>query len=231
MTIIQDHFLVEFRNDVKNVVLEEGLKRRYVIEGPFIQTNVKNVNGRIYLKEAVRPGILQYIEERVKTNRACGELNHPTPPRPYIDYERASHKIESLTEDGDNWFGRAVVTKGTPMGSIVAGLMDEGVVMGISSRATGNTRRRFDGVVEVVGNYRLTTAGDIVSDPSAPDAFLTNLMEGKEWALAEGKLVPIEEQIRTMVNKQSATVQGLDDESASKLFEYIMSLVQEKQHG
>lgn len=225
MTIIQDHFLVEFRNDVKNVVLDEGVKRRYVIEGPFIQTNVKNVNGRIYLKEAVRPGILQYIEERVKTNRACGELNHPTPSRPYIDYERASHKIESLTEDGDNWFGRAVVTKGTPMGSIVAGLMDEGVVMGISSRATGNTRRRFDGVVEVVGNYRLTTAGDIVSDPSAPDAFLTNLMEGKEWALAEGKLIPLEEQIRTMVNKQSATAQGLDDESASKLFEYIMSQV------
>ncbi len=225
MTIIQDYFLVEFKNDVKNVVLEEGAKTRYIIEGPFIQTNVKNVNGRIYLKDAVRPGIVEYIEERIKTNRACGELNHPTPSRPYIDYERVSHKIESLVEDGDNWIGRAVVTKGTPMGSIVAGLMDEGVVMGISSRATGNTRRRFDGVVEVIGNYRLTTPGDIVSDPSAPDAFLTNLMEGKEWVLAEGRLVPYEEQIKAMVNKQSATVQGLDDESARELYKYILSKV------
>lgn len=223
--MITDHFLVEFRNDISNEILDEGVRKKYVIEGIFIQTNVLNNNGRIYLKEAVRPGILAHIEKFINDNRSCGELNHPFPARNYIDYERVSHKVESLVENGDNWIGKAVVTKGTPMGAIVAGLMDEGVKMGISSRATGNTRRRSDGVVEVVGNYKLTTPGDIVSDPSAPDAFLTNLMEGKEWAFAGGKLVPIEDQIKDMVNNKSATVNGLDDASAKHLYEYILSLV------
>lgn len=218
----QNHYLVEFL-EAKNQVLTEGSERRYVIEGPFIQTGVTNANRRFYIPEKVRPGIVEYIDKMVKANRAVGELNHPDPPTPYIDYKNVSHKIEALTEVGNDWIGRAVVTKNTPSGAIVAGLMDEGVVMGISSRATGQTRRRMDGVTEVIGNFKVATAGDIVSDPSAPDAFLTNLMEGKEWAWANGALVPLEDEIITEVNKQSR--KGLTPDRMNALYEYIMGKV------
>ncbi len=221
----QNHYLVEFNQEVRNNVLTEGQGKKYVIEGIFIQCDVVNGNRRVYLGEKVRPGIVEYVETMVKRNRAVGELNHPNPSTPEIDYKNVSHKIESLTESGSNWIGKAVVTKGTPSGAIVAGLMDEGVVMGISSRATGSTRRRTDGITEVIGNYRLSTAGDIVSDPSAPDAFLTNLMEGKEWAWANGALVPLEEDIRGKVNAAAKTVRGLTPDSMRALFEHITSLV------
>lgn len=224
--MVNNHYLVEFSQEAKNQVLTEASgAKRYVIEGPFIQCDILNGNRRIYLSEKVRPGIIQYVESMVKTNRAVGELNHPTPSTPEIDYKNVSHKIESLVEQGPTWMGRAVITKNTPSGAIVAGLMDEGVVMGISSRATGSTRRRPDGVTEVIGNYKLATAGDIVSDPSAPDAFLTNLMEGKEWAWANGALIPLEEEIRNEVNKVARTVRGLDSASMQALYEHITAKV------
>lgn len=220
----QNHMLVEFA-DVRNQVLNEGAARRYIIEGPFIQTGVVNANRRFYITEAVKPGIDDYIQRMVRANRAVGELNHPTPSTPYIEYKNVSHKIEELTQRGGDWIGRAVVTKNTPSGGIVAGLMDEGVVMGISSRATGSTRKRMDGTTEVTGNYRVATAGDIVSDPSAPDAFLTNLMEGKEWAWAGGKLVPLEKEILEGVN--TAARKGLTQERMSALYEHIIARVKQ----
>lgn len=218
----QNHYLVEL-GEVTNTVLQEGTARRYIIEGIFIQADVVNGNKRFYLSEGIRSGVQDYVEKMVLQNRAVGELNHPSPPTPYINYERASHKIESLTEQGSNWVGRAVVTKNTPMGAVVAGLMDEGVVMGISSRARGSTRRRKDGITEVYGDYIVSTAGDIVSDPSAPDAFLTNLMEGKEWAWANGALVPVEQEIVAEINKQSRL--GLTPEKMKALYEYITAKV------
>lgn len=219
---VQDHYLVEF-NEARNQVLEEGAARRYIIEGIFIQAGVVNNNRRFYIPDKIAPGVDEYIEKMVKRDRAVGELNHPTPPTPYIDYKNVSHKIVSLERSGDNWIGRAVVTKNTPSGAVVAGLMDEGVVMAVSSRATGATRRRLDGVTEVIGNYKIATAGDIVSDPSAPDAFLTNLMEGKEWAWANGALVPLENEIRAAVDKTAR--QGLTPESMNVLYEHIMGKI------
>ena len=215
---VQDHYLVEF-SEARNQVLEEGPARRYIIEGIFIQAGVVNNNRRFYIPDKIAPGVDEYIEKMVKRDRAVGELNHPTPPTPYIDYKNVSHKIVSLERNGDNWIGRAVVTKNTPSGAVVAGLMDEGVVMAVSSRATGATRRRLDGVTEVIGNYKIATAGDIVSDPSAPDAFLTNLMEGKEWAWANGALVPLENEIRAAVDKTAR--QGLTPASMNVLYEHI----------
>ena len=219
---VQDHYLVEF-NEARNQVLEEGPARRYIIEGIFIQAGVVNNNRRFYIPDKIAPGVDEYIEKMVKRDRAVGELNHPTPPTPYIDYKNVSHKIVSLERNGDNWIGRAVVTKNTPSGAVVAGLMDEGVIMAVSSRATGATRRRLDGVTEVIGNYKIATAGDIVSDPSAPDAFLTNLMEGKEWAWANGALVPLENEIRAAVDKTAR--QGLTPESMNVLYEHIMGKI------
>lgn len=218
----QDHYLVEF-NEATNQVLEEGPKRRYIIEGIFIQAGVVNNNRRFYIADKIAPGVEDYVEKMVKRDRAVGELNHPNPPTPYIDYKNVSHKIVSLERKGDNWMGRAVVTKNTPSGAVVAGLMDEGVVMAVSTRATGQTRRRMDGITEVIGNYKLSTAGDIVSDPGGPDAFLTNLMEGKDWAWANGALVPLEEEIIASVNKVART--GLTQPKMSALFEHIMGKI------
>lgn len=217
--MIENHYLVEFVDARNTVLTEANGSRRYVIEGPFIQPDVVNANRRFYISEKIRPGVEDYVANMVLKHRAVGELNHPNPPTPYVDYKNASHKIESLVFEGGSWIGRAVVTKNTPSGGIVAGLMDEGVVMGISSRATGSTRRRPDGITEVNGNFKIATAGDIVSDPSAPDAFLTNLMEGKEWAWAGGALVPIEKEILAMVNTQSR--KGLTQDSMAVLFEHI----------
>ena len=220
---VSDQYLVEF-NDARNQVLTEGVERRYIIEGIFIQAGVINNNRRFYIPEAIEPGINKYIEEKVLKNRAVGELNHPVPPTPYLNYKNVSHKIESLVRDGNNWLGRAVVTKNTPSGAVIAGLMDEGVIMATSSRATGDTRKRRDGILEVVGNYKVATAGDIVSDPSAPDAFLTNLMEGKEWAWANGALVPLEESIRGDVDRAART--GLTPEKMDHLYRHILSKLQ-----
>lgn len=218
----QDHYLVEY-NEAVNQVLDEGPKRRYIIEGIFIQAGVVNNNRRFYIADKIAPGVEDYVEKMVKRDRAVGELNHPNPPTPYIDYKNVSHKIISLERSGDNWMGRAVVTKNTPSGAVVAGLMEEGVVMAVSTRATGATRRRMDGITEVIGNYKLSTAGDIVSDPGGPDAFLTNLMEGKEWAWANGALVPLEEEIKATVNRVART--GLTQPKMAALYEHIVGKI------
>lgn len=214
--------LVERIEDVNNEILvEESTKeKRYIIEGICIQTNIKNRNGRIYPKAVVAREVDRYIREEVNSNKAVGELNHPTSD-PRINYERVSHKFEKLTESGDNWIGRAVVTKNTPMGRIVAGLMDEGVTMGISSRALGKTVLS-EGVRVVQNNFRLITPGDIVSDPSAPDAYLTNLMEGKEWVWENGLLVERESEVKGMVNKLSKHGR-LDEQAMKRLFSHLIN--------
>lgn len=213
-------FLIE-QTEAKNEVLTEATgSKRYIIEGICIQSNIKNRNKRVYPKEVVAPEVSRYIREDIQSNKAVGELNHPlTDPR--INYERVSHKFESLTESGDNWIGRAVVTKNTPMGSIVAGLMDAGVQMGISTRAVGSTKLHENYRI-VQNDFRLISAGDIVSDPSAPDAYLTNLMEGKEWVWANGVLMEKENEIKGLVNK-AARKRQLNEEGLKKLFQHILS--------
>lgn len=217
--------LIERFDSSNEILTEETGHKKYIIEGICIQPDIKNRNGRIYPSKLVDPLIEKYITEELEKGRAVGHLNHPTND-PRNDYKEVSHKFESLKKDGPNQVGRAVVTKGTPNGKIVAGLMDEGVNMGISSRALGKTKlfedRKF-GQAKVVQTFQLMSPGDIVSDPSAPDAYLTNLMEGKEQVWQDGMLVEKEKEVRAEVDK-AAREGKLDEAKMLELFEKFLAL-------
>lgn len=214
--------LIEQIEDVKNEIINESENgsKNYYIEGIFIQSNIKNRNNRVYPKDIAKREIDKYITEQIKSGKAVGELNHPVND-PRINYERVSHKFEFLKESGDNWIGRAKITKNTPMGGIVAGLMEEGVIMGVSTRALGSTKLCEDGVRVVQNDFKLISAGDIVSDPSAPDAFVQNLMENKEWIWENGQLIEKEKEIKETINNLSKT-KKLNEENLHKLFSYII---------
>lgn len=222
------HVLVERNDDIRNEILVEDVngkkQKKYILEGICIQAEVKNRNGRVYPKKLIKPEIDRFINEDIKLGRAVGHLNHPADD-PRNDYKEVSHKFESLWEDGNNWYGRAVVTTGTPNGRIVAGLMDEGVNMGISTRALGKTKlfEEKGQQVRVVQSFRLISPGDIVSDPSAPDAYLTNLMENKEWVWENGLLVEKEQEIKTEIN-ELAKAKRLDEAAMLALFEKLVAM-------
>ena len=205
---------------------EQTKEKQYFLEGICIQANVKNRNGRVYPREIVKREVDKYITEFVEKNMAVGELNHPD-KNPAINYERVSHKYVWLKEQGNNWVGRAQVAHKTHIGSIVAGLMDCGVVMGTSTRATGSLKL-FEGVKVVQNDFRLITPGDIVYGPSAPDAYLTNLMEGREWVWANGALIEREAEIKKDVNTLART-RKLNPANMNALFASIMSQIKEKQ--
>ena len=159
--------------------------KNYFIEGIFMQANKKNRNGRIYPTEILQKEAKRYTEEFIKKKRAFGELGHPDGPT--VNLERVSHMIEELEEVGQNFMGRAKVLD-TPYGKIVKSLIDEGAQLGVSSRGMGSLKAGRDGVSEVQGDFYLATAADIVADPSAPDAFVAGIMEGKEWIWDNGLL-------------------------------------------
>jgi len=161
---------------------EDGGKD-YFIKGPFMQANIKNRNGRMYPAEVLDKEVTRYVTENVAKNRAYGELGHPTSPT--INLDRVSHMIKELTRDGDNFIGKAKIMTETPMGRIVKNLMDEGASLGVSSRGMGSLKNK-SGVAEVQNDFYLATAADIVADPSAPDAFVEGIMEGKEWVWDNG---------------------------------------------
>lgn len=202
-------------------VLTEGTGKKYVIEGVFMQSNVKNANNRMYPESTMDREANKFINEKILTHKAVGELNHPPEGRdPRIDYEFVSHKITSLIKEGYNWIGKAVITTGTPKGALVAGLMDEGVVMGVSSRALGDVKK-VNNVNVVQENFYLITPADIVADPSAPDAFVTNLMENKEWIYENGILVQKEiEDLQDNINTLARNNQ-LNQPNLLNIFEYI----------
>ena len=155
----------------------------YFIRGPFMQANIKNRNGRVYPAEVLEKEVNRYTTENVQKNRAYGELGHPTSPT--INLDRVSHMIKELTRDGDNFIGKAKIMTETPMGRIVKNLMDEGASLGVSSRGMGSLKNK-NGAAEVQDDFYLATAADIVADPSAPDAFVEGIMEGKEWVWDNG---------------------------------------------
>lgn len=154
-------------------------EKKYFIEGIFLQSNLQNRNGRVYPKEVLRKEVNRYRAQFIDKNRAMGELGHPDGPT--INLDRVSHKIVGLWEDGDNFIGRAEILD-TPFGKIVKNLMDAGVQLGVSSRGLG-TMKKVNGVNEVQGDFYLATAADIVADPSAPSAFVNNIVENLEWEL------------------------------------------------
>lgn len=181
---------------------EDGNKA-YYIEGPFLQTEIKNRNGRLYRKEVMAKEVDRYIREYVNTKRAFGELGHPDGPS--INLDRVSHMIVGLKEDGNNYIGRAKIMTETPMGRIVKNLIDEGAQLGVSSRGMGSLKVNSEGVNEVQDDFYLATAADIVADPSAPDAFVRGIMEGKEWMMVEGRFVERQhDAVREIITKTSS---------------------------
>ena len=170
---------VEFLVEQKN-----GKKSMY-IEGVFLQGNIKNRNGRMYPMETLRREVGRYSENHIQSGRALGELGHPEGPT--VNLDRVSHKIVSLKESGSNFIGKAKIL-GTPMGKIASSLIEEGVKLGVSSRGVGSLQQTKEGFAVVGEDFMLATAADIVADPSAPDAFVSGIMEGKEWIWEGGIL-------------------------------------------
>jgi hypothetical protein len=179
--------ICELVEDFKIITEEkENGKKNYYIEGVFLQAEIKNRNGRMYPKEMLQREVARYNAEYVDKNRAMGELNHPDGPT--INLDRVSHLITSLKEDGNNYVGKAKILD-TPHGNIAKSLLAEGVKLGVSSRGMGSLRTEGMDVQIVQDDFYLATAADIVADPSAPDAFVNGIMEGKEWVWQNGILV------------------------------------------
>ena len=160
----------------------EGQPKKYFLEGIFMQADQKNRNGRLYPKSILAKEVKRYTDKYIKSNRAFGELGHPDGPT--VNLERVSHMITELNQDGSNFVGRAKVMD-TPYGKIVKSLIDEDAKLGVSSRGMGSLKPQKDAQV-VQSDFYLATAADIVADPSAPDAFVEGIMEGKEWVWDNG---------------------------------------------
>ena len=188
-------------------------KKNYFIEGVFLQAELKNRNNRMYPLKTLSKEVAKYDENYIQKGRALGELGHPDGPS--INLDRVSHKILSLKEDGNNFIGRAKLLD-TPMGGIAKNLLDEGVKLGVSSRGMGSIRKEENCNV-VMDDFMLATAADIVADPSAPDAFVDGIMEGKEWVwdngvLKEAKVSQIKKEIdqATLLNLQERKVSAFE---------------------
>ena len=176
--------IVEHIEDIELLTEEKDGKEYTYIQGVFLQGDIKNRNGRVYPMPVLQREVTNYTENFVNKSRALGELGHPDGPT--INLDRVSHKIVELYQDGSNYIGKAKLLE-TPMGSIAKNLLREGVQLGVSSRGVGSLESK-DGSNYVRDDFMLTTAADIVADPSAPDAFVNGIMEGKEWVWNNGIL-------------------------------------------
>ena len=197
------------------IVEETNGKKSMYIEGVFLQGHLRNRNGRMYPMETLRKEVQRYTENHITSGRALGELGHPDGPT--VNLDRVSHKIISLRENGNNFIGKAKILS-TPMGKIAEALISEGVKLGVSSRGIGSLKSTREGVNIVGDDFMLSTAADIVADPSAPDAFVEGIMEGKEWVFEGGIL---REKLAEKTYKQINTLatQRQLDENKAKLFE------------
>ena len=194
------------------IVEEKNGKKSMFIEGIFLQGDLKNRNGRMYPMETLRKEVQRYTENHILAGRALGELGHPDGPT--VNLDRVSHKIVSLKENGSNFIGKAKILS-TPMGKIAESLISEGVNLGVSSRGIGSLRPTREGVNIVGDDFMLSTAADIVADPSAPDAFVEGIMEGKEWVwdggiLRERLATKTYKQINTLVTQKQLDEQKLN---------------------
>ena len=177
-------------------------KKEYFIEGIFLQSQIKNRNGRMYPEQVMDKEVARYMKEQVEQNRAYGELGHPDTPS--INLDRVSHLIVSLKKEGTNYVGKAKILE-TPMGQIARGLLDGGANLGVSSRALGSLKSNNEGVQIVQDDFMLSTAADIVADPSAPDAYVRGIMESKEWVFVDGKFVEKHiEEVKNTIRKTSS---------------------------
>ena len=198
---------------------KEG-KKNYFIEGIFLQAELKNRNNRMYPLKTLQKEVAKYDENYIQKGRALGELGHPDGPS--INLDRVSHKIMSLKEDGTNFVGKAKLLD-TPMGGIAKNLLDEGVKLGVSSRGMGSIRKEENCNV-VMDDFMLATAADIVADPSAPDAFVNGIMEGKEWVWDGGI---IRERLASKTYKRINTLvdqRKLDEQKLSVFEDFLANL-------
>ena len=185
--------ITEHTNEVEYIV--EGKNKQQYIKGIFMQSDIKNQNGRIYPYSVLKKQVKEFNEKFVKQDRALGELGHPSGPT--VNLDRVSHVITELQEDGKNFIGKAKIID-TPNGKIVKNLLESGVRLGVSSRGLGSVKTNKSGVNEVQSDFVLSTV-DIVSDPSAPDAFVNGIMEGKEFSLTGEVEYDIQREIKNTV--------------------------------
>ena len=211
--------ITEQIEEVKFLTEDNNGTKSHYIQGVFLQGEIKNRNGRVYPIDILEREVGRYTEQNISKNRALGELGHPEGPT--VNLDRASHKIESLVREGNNYIGKAKILD-TPMGQIAKSLLDEGVSLGVSSRGVGSLRE-MGGANYVRDDYQLATAADIVADPSAPDAFVEGIMEGKEWVWDNGLL---KEQEVSQIKKQidSATLYNLQERKVSAFEQFLKGL-------
>ena len=210
--------ICETLEDVEFICEGSGKQKNYFIEGVFMQANVKNRNGRVYPKAILQKEAKRYEQNYILQKRAFGELGHPEGPT--VNLERVSHMITELTEDGNDFRGRAKIMD-TPYGKIVKNLIDEGARLGVSSRGMGSLKPVGRNVSQVQDDFYLATAADIVADPSAPAAFVNGIMEGKEWIWDNGILD--ERHIARIEKQMKITSQNQLDEFQLKAFGTFMS--------
>ena len=196
--------ITEEVSKVKFITEGKGAKKKMYIEGVFLQGEIKNRNGRMYPVNTLSREVNRYNESFIKKGRALGELGHPDGPT--VNLDRVSHKITQLRQEGNNFIGKAQLLD-TPMGKIAKSLIDEGVTLGVSSRGVGSLKTTSEGYKVVGEDFMLATAADIVADPSAPDAFVSGIMEGKEWVweggiLREQLAQKTEKRINTLVDQK-----------------------------
>ena len=216
------NLITEYTEDSVEVITEakEDGKKNYFIEGIFMQGDIKNRNGRIYPSATLENEMSRYQKEFIETKRALGELGHPDGPQ--INGDRVSHLITEMKRDGNDFYGKAKILS-TPMGEIVKSLLDEGVKIGVSTRGLGSVKAGKDGVMEVQKDFHLSTV-DIVTDPSAPNAFVNGIMENVEYYydIASGNwraqevIQDIQEEVEKKVNR---VVRTIDEATATRMFE------------
>ena len=213
--------LIREEIETAKVTITEGKdgKKRHFIEGVFLQGEIKNRNGRMYPLKTLQREAANYNAKYIDKGRALGELGHPDGPT--INLDRVSHLITSLKQEGTNYVGRARLLD-TPMGNIAKNLVDEGVKLGVSSRGLGSIKEH-DGVKVVMDDFMLATAADIVADPSAPDAFVNGIMEGKEWIYNNGS---VQEQTVEQIKKRidNAALNQMEEVKLSAFNQYLQSL-------
>lgn len=213
-------------NDSK-FILEEGAegKKKLYLEGTFLQGNIKNRNGRMYNSDVLENEVNRYMNEHMKANRAFGELGHPQGPT--INLDRVCIKHESIQRSGDNFIGKARVLTELPMGKIVEGFINEGCQLGVSSRGMG-TLKMVEGVQMVQGDFRLATLADVVADPSAPDAFVNGIMEGRSWVMDPISGTWAERGIEKLAEDMKKAPAKIVNENKIKLFEHFLSSLTNK---
>jgi len=196
-----------------------GKGKQLFVEGIFLQSNIKNRNGRMYPESVMDNEVNRYIKEKVNKNTAFGELGHPDSPS--INLDRISHLITSLRKEGHNWIGKAKILD-TPMGRIAEGIIKGGGQLGTSSRALGSLKMNNEGINVVQNDFMLSTAGDLVSDPSAPDAWVQGIMEGASWVYVDGKFEKHVDEARRTITK--ATSMNLEEQKILAFQHFLRSI-------